>query len=157
MKANHAAEVEKLCNELSIAQHENKVSIKALELLTAQHVEDLICRQKSCNFMNYVQHLKSNVWIYVKIDVLQKKPEEIEETRSSVHAKDEKLIYLQPELNDSRLLLEQSAIREQNLKEEVLNLCQTTKEMAITINSIKQKPLSTRISERRSSESVSNH
>jgi hypothetical protein len=61
MKANHAAEVEKLCNELSIAQHENKVSIKALELLTAQHVEDLICRQKSCNFMNYVQHLKSNV------------------------------------------------------------------------------------------------
>ena len=89
--------------------------------------------------------------------MLQKKPEEIEETRSSVHAKDEKLIYLQPELNDSRLLLEQSAIREQNLKEEVLNLCQTTKEMAITINSIKQKPLSTRISERRSSESVSNH
>jgi hypothetical protein len=64
MKANHAAEVEKLCNELSIAQHENKsliVSIKALELLTAQHVEDLICRQKSSNFMNYVQHLKSNV------------------------------------------------------------------------------------------------
>jgi chromosome segregation ATPase len=74
------------------------------------------------------------------VEELQKKQtEELEKTRDSVHAKDAKLSNLQQELNDSRLLLEQSATRQQDLKDEILNLCQATEDMTITIYSLKQK------------------